>query len=182
MMKRSLLLLFLGIVLLAIVTFFLFLQQRNSAVTQNYLTPTSIVLPEKQLPGSSRFISATLPSATPLMDVTTPQDIVRTFYTWYLSSPQNPVVSGAYLHNKYLSADFKDQITSLATHSQTYDPVLCNQNKSQNFSVGDPTYNDLGNQAKVVVRANIANGKDLYRFVLNYITGKWLIVDVICIP
>lgn len=182
MVKRSLLLLAFGIVLIIIVASFLFFQQKNSSSSQNYLVPTPTMVVDYQGSlGGDHSISESLPT-TSLQEATNPQDIVKAFYSWYLSSPQNPVTSGAYQHNKYLSSQFKDQITSLASNNRSYDPVLCNQNKSQNFTVGEPAYNDLGNQSKVIVSANIPHGKDLYRFVLNYSGGKWLITDIICIP
>ena len=185
MVKRYIVLFVAGILLLFVVAGFLLFQTQASPTPQSYLVPTGTSPTSYQPVYTGNTNSNTDRTEFPVVSqvvAQTPQAVSLAFYNWYISSPESPIATGSYKTNNYLSVQFKNQIASLSQNRNGYDPVLCDKNKSTNVKVGDPIYNSLGEQAKVVVSANVPNGKDLYRFVLNYSRGQWFISDIICIP
>lgn len=109
------------------------------------------------------------------------QTVTKQFYTYFFSSPTNPLANGAYRNNPYLSQDFKDVITAYYKNGDV--PVFCPQNKSNNIVVGQEqlvSYNGSSLTQEVISEAPPGT-KDLYRVLLESVNNQWLIFDINCI-
>lgn len=110
-----------------------------------------------------------------------PDQVTKIFYSWYMSYPSNPLTSGAYKTSIYLSDGFKQQTAaSLNSPQNGYDPVFCTINKTPDVTVGQPSFNNTGDQATVEIMD--MNGKNLYKVLLALEKNKWVIDDTMCEP
>ncbi len=144
-------------------------KQNNQGIAGTNPTGTSQNLPQYQYNDNT---SNTKPN--------TPANVVQTFYTWYLSYNNNPLSSGAYKTNPYLTDVFKQHITNMYYPSLNNDPVICKIHRAT-----DVTYEETlntGTHAQVIIRDNALSGQPIHRVVLVNQNGLWLIDDFNCIP
>jgi len=115
---------------------------------------------------------------TPTTGQDLPQDVVKNFYSWYISYSNNPITSNEFKNSPYLSTPFKQQMASLNDPTGEYDPVFCKQNQ-----IADVAYELKATNLymEVIIHQNSIQGIDLYRVVLEHIRGQWLITDTVCI-
>ena len=103
------------------------------------------------------------------------------FYTFYFSTPTNPLANGAFKTNPYLSQDFKDLLSSSYDNGNT--PALCPQNKRANITVGKEVEVYVNNQymTEETISETSPVTKDLYTILLENNNGMWLVEDVNCV-
>ena len=149
-------------------------QTSVSEQTSNLKNQTAAVTSIKNHTSSS-------PSLTLAPPASTASQAVQQFYTYYFSSPSNPLANGAYKTNPYLSPDFKNVIGALYNNGNT--PVFCPENKRTNIVVGQETSVNYTNAilTQEVISAAPPESKDLYRVLVQQINGKWLIYDINCL-
>ena len=135
----------------------------------------AIVSPSPVAQGASGSTTDNQSASSPVIY---PVDVVRKFYTSYMSG-------GVYKKSPYLTTEYKDTITGFTSGSTSpdYDPIFCTSNKTKNPAIEPASYNDIGNQATVVIHdGDIDGGKSLYKVVLKHVGKSWLINDIICLP
>ncbi|MDF1497059.1 MAG: DUF3828 domain-containing protein [Patescibacteria group bacterium] len=111
--------------------------------------------------------------------VNTPEQSVNEFYGSWINYEGNPMVDKIYRNNPLITAGLTQQIDSiLASFDKSgYDPVLCAQDKPQNFSLGVVTVD--GNNASVVLTENFGGSEKNIIVSLKKDTN-WQIDNIIC--
>jgi hypothetical protein len=187
-MNKKYLILFIGvIVLFAIFAGVLFLQTNQSSKPP---TPSSLqsqnpanLQPSHQASGQTNPQSDTNVSPTVKLQplASTAKEATKQFYTYYFSSPTNPLANGAYKNNSYLSEDLKNVMTSLYNNGNA--PLFCPQNKRSNVVVGQEQqiYYTTQYITREVISEAPPGNKDLYRVLLENNGGQWQIFDVNCV-
>ena len=106
------------------------------------------------------------------------QQVVRDFYSWYLSYDGNPLADHAYRSSRYLSPDMVAFLDGFTQDGMTYDPVLCAQDKPTDINVSPPQLS--GSRATVEVSTNFEGHE--FTVELMQANGDWLIDQVNCKP
>ena len=99
-----------------------------------------ILSPVLAISGNKNYQQNTEISTEPL---TTPEEVVAEFYTWYLAyigdpaagEMRNPLVDGAYRESGFLSDGFIQELDDLNLEGSPADPILMAQDIPQDFSV-----------------------------------------------
>ena len=108
----------------------------------------------------------------------TPEEVVESFYTWYVDYPGNPMVEGAYRSSEYLDEAFVQKVDGIIASFDRggYDPFLCAQDIPASFTVEDAVVS--GDEARVVVRTSFEGHS--FTVVLRPVNEQWEISDVLC--
>lgn len=154
------------------------LLQRSPEQTDKQITTPS---PSEIKSGFHQSVPTAIPTLVPTMAIT-PEDVVKAFYTWYISFPQSPYKTATYKTNVYLTDRFKQNIANMTANNSgpNDDVIFCPFNKLPNVTYDQAQYNAAGDKAQVMIRS--IDGRKLHRVVLFNINGRWLINDTICIP
>ncbi len=109
----------------------------------------------------------------------TPEQAVNNFYQEWINHDGNPMVDKIYSDNPLVTASLSQQIDSILASFDKggYDPVLCAQDKPQNFSLGQVTID--GNNASVVLTENFG-GSEKSIIVSLKKDFDWQIDNIIC--
>lgn len=110
-----------------------------------------------------------------------PKTAALNFYTYYFSTPQNPLANGLYKTSPYLSPEFKTVVGALYDNGNA--PVFCAQNKENKVVVDKEeqvSYNHSYLMQEVISEPPPST-KDLYMMLLENVNGEWLIFDINCI-
>jgi hypothetical protein len=120
-------------------------------------------------------------NAIPTSPTTTqlsPQDVTKSFYSWYVSYAGTPITSNDFKNSPYLTTAFKQQSIDLYDPTNIYDPVFCKQNQTAYYvfyeTKPNPPFMD------VIIHQDNLQGKSLYRVILARIKGQWQIIDIMC--
>jgi hypothetical protein len=115
----------------------------------------------------------------------TPEEVVETFYAWYLGYPGNAIVDGAHRSSAFLTEEFVEKVDGIvASFNQGgYDPFLCAQDIPGDLIFDEATVS--GQEASVVVHQvwNVATEHESVHDVaveLQMVNGRWVIADIIC--
>jgi hypothetical protein len=118
--------------------------------------------------------------------IATPEQVVNSFYDWYLAyvrRNRSPLAGAAYKASPYLSAAAARGIESILAafgSGPSYDPVLCAQNVPLGFAV-DPVEVMTGDTARVFVRMNWQGAPSTSQTVsLKLLAGEWKIDGLTC--
>jgi hypothetical protein len=187
MNKRTIYLMGATIVILLLFVVYLVMQQQTPVPKTSIQTNTTANQNQSASSGNNTSAGNTSGSDTPSQspDISTaPLSAAQTakeFYNYYFSSANNPLANGAYKTNKYLTQEFKDDIGASYKNGNT--PVFCPQNQRNSIIVGkeEQVFYDNGYLTQVVISDASAGNKDLYRVMLQNLTGSWLIWDINCI-
>ncbi len=148
---------------------------------------------QKQVPSSSSYTSvSSTPSITqsskvgaqPIQATTapenlTPEEVVRTFYSWYITYPGVSALSkGAYNSSIYLTDKFKRIISQMAPYDDNNDLVFCTRNKLSNFTVLPATTTADGRQSVII--QSVPERKNLHKIKLKNVNNRWLVDDTVC--
>lgn len=107
-----------------------------------------------------------------------PEEVVETFYNWYLgqAAQGNPLVDRAYGTLSYLDPALVEQLDEVAgSGMRVADPVLCAQDVPGNVTVSPVTMD--GDEATVSVATDLGNTLNVQ---LRSVNGQWLISDITC--
>jgi hypothetical protein len=130
------------------------------------------------------------PTTLPLYESTTPfnapEDVVSSYYDWYLSyccdvaaqMTRSPLVDGAYHGSDYLTENFKTEVDLLLASFEGYgyDPFLCAQDIPDSITL--ETVDISGDEATVVAHGSWEGHEMLV--LLKLVDREWKIDDVIC--
>jgi len=115
-----------------------------------------------------------------------PQEVVESFYDWYLSYPGNVIADGAYGSSEYLTESFVEKVdeTIASFDKGGYDPFLCAQDIPGDVVVDDEAVVS-GGEATVVVHQVWNPGTEYesvhdLTVVLQTVNGQWRIADILC--
>jgi len=113
-------------------------------------------------------------------EINDPADVVESFYSWYISSEENMLTTGAYKTSDLLTEGLKNRVDSILSSidKESFDPFICAQNKATSFWVNSAEIS--GNEARVDLEADWDQVKQIIPIKLNLLHGKWLISDVVC--
>lgn len=165
---------FVGIVVIIIIfTAIIFLQSPKPQVSTLVQNKSTFITQRGHIKNNTTIVTS------PALDPA--QAAALQFYTYYFSTPQNPLANGAYKNNPYLSPDFKNIVGALYDNGNA--PVFCAQNKSDKVVVDKEekvNYNQSYLMQEVISEAPPGT-RDLYMMLLENVNGKWLIFDVNCI-
>jgi hypothetical protein len=114
-----------------------------------------------------------------------PEEVVESFYDWYLQYPGNVIADGAHRSSQYLTEGFVEKVDAVVASFEKggYDPFLCAQDMPGDLIVGHAEVS--GNQAKVTVQEVWNPGTEV-EFVkevvveLQMMGGAWTIANIIC--
>lgn len=169
-----------GVLSVGIIILFLLLLQRppQAATTRTVYQPTT-------RSGIPTIAAGTQQRPTVLPTVAipnTPEQVSGAFYNWYIEYHGNAYAAGAYKQSPYLSDQFKEIIASFPPFDGSHDPVMCTSNKIPNVITQKASVPNQIGRVNVMIQEELENrgGRNLYRFVLQYINGKWVIIDIIC--
>jgi len=114
-----------------------------------------------------------------------PEQVVESFYDWYLGYPGNALADGAYRSGGPLTEEFVEKVDAIVASFDRggYDPFLCAQDFPEDLVIDRATVS--GNQARVIVHQSWNDGTEygVVRSVaveLQQIGGWWMITDIIC--
>jgi hypothetical protein len=109
-----------------------------------------------------------------------PEQVVNTFYSWYLTYPGNALVDGAYTQTGYLTTAFDQQLGDLlaAPPGLGFDPLLCAQDHPAWVRVDDVMV--AADEATVTVGTSFSGHTLQLRLRLE--VDVWRIDDVLCSP
>jgi LysM repeat protein len=109
---------------------------------------------------------------------TRPEQVVESFYSWYLEYAQtrNPLVNRAYRADVRLTPAFIERVDRMVAVGLVVDPFLCAQDVPERITIGNVQVS--GNQATVAVNTSFAG----HSFVVNLVQvdGRWMIDGVMC--
>ncbi len=103
--------------------------------------------------------SLSLPNASPRDPmIMTPEEVVESFYNWYMQYPGNPMVERAYRQSPFLTDQWIQQVDEALNSFQGqsgFDPFLCAQDIPERIFVqpANTTQQDI---AVVVVKSSFA--------------------------
>ncbi|MGD9029403.1 MAG: DUF3828 domain-containing protein [Anaerolineae bacterium] len=114
-----------------------------------------------------------------------PEEVVESFYDWYLQYPGNVIADGAHRSSQYLTEGFVEKVDAGVASFEKggYDPFLCAQDVPGDLIVGEAEVS--GNQARVTVQ-EVWNPGTEFEFVkevvveLEMMGGGWTIANIIC--
>jgi hypothetical protein len=125
--------------------------------------------------------SATLES-TPA----SPEQVVESFYAWYLDDAGSALSGGAYRSSEYLTGELVQKVDEIVASFDKggYDPFLCAQDVPARFTVDEPVMSD--GEATVVVHEIWNPGTEYesihdVEVVLRMAGGAWKIADIVCV-
>jgi hypothetical protein len=133
-----------------------------------------------------RVVFVSEPSSTPDAGAMTPEEVVESFYDWYLGyigdpasgEVRNPMADGAYRSSEYLTGEFVQKVDGIIASFDKggYDPFLCAQDIPESFTVDEALVS--GDKASLVVHTSFEG----HTFVVEaeQVSGRWAISDVIC--
>jgi hypothetical protein len=114
-----------------------------------------------------------------------PEQVVESFYRWYLNYPGNFIRDGAHRSDDRLTKDLVQKIDEIIASFQHggYDPLLCAQDIPGDWEVETQSVNEQ--EAQIVLHEiwNPDTGFESVRDVmvhLRVVDGQWRIDDVIC--
>ena len=124
-------------------------------------------------------------SATSEASAAAPEQVVESFYEWYLGYSGNPLVDGAYRSSEYLTGEFTQEVGEIVASFEKggYDPFLCAQDVPESVSVGAADV--AGDEASVILR-EVWNPGTEYEWThdvevaLRMVDGAWKIAGVSC--
>jgi hypothetical protein len=107
-----------------------------------------------------------------------PDEVVNTFYRWYLGYPGNVLVDGAYRDSEYLSQEFRAEVDRILDSFSMggYDPFLCAQDIPESITVSEPVLS--GDTAAVSVNTSFQG--HMFELVLNSAQDGWKITAINC--
>lgn len=184
--------LFIGLMIVVVLLFFgvcyLLIQRTTPPAVRQTQTPSPTnhannvqTITTQPLPTVQVVNGATVTPA-PTSEPITPEDVTKTFYTWYFTYKGDPLRSGAYRQNDLLSTSFKEfideEMTSVKVKND--DPMFCPDNKTTPQDVlYESAISTIDTKALVKIR-RISDWKYLYDVALTKSKGKWLINDIVC--
>jgi hypothetical protein len=116
--------------------------------------------------------------ATKAQVTTQPDQVVRDFYTSYLSYDGNPLVDHVYRSSEYLSPDMIAFLDVFTQDGMQYDPVLCAQDKPTVINASPAQVS--ADRATVDVTTSFADHR--FTVELVQIENEWLIDKIVCQP
>ena len=112
-----------------------------------------------------------------------PEQVVESFYAWYLAYPgqppaRNALADGAYASRPELAPEFVEKVDALLASFDKggYDPFLCAQDVPAEVAVEAATVS--GSEASVPVKTSFAGHGFTVKLALE--DGQWRIVDITC--
>jgi hypothetical protein len=121
--------------------------------------------------------------AAPTGNLTAPEEVVDSFYVWYLDYAQttgNPLVDGVYQGRPELAAAFILRVDAQLEQPDgaMADPFICAQDVPTSFSLSPPEIE--GDRAMVTVETSFANHS--FDVILQRENEQWQIESVLCSP
>ncbi len=105
-----------------------------------------------------------------------PEELVESYYRWYLSAPGQPGARKALRKRRLLSPDFIRKLQAqLQTKETQFDLLFCSQQLPESVSVQEVLIE--GDRAEILLRTD---QDQLLRILLQSHKSDWRIVDVIC--
>lgn len=112
-----------------------------------------------------------------------PEKIAEDFYSWYVSHP-DPLGSGEYEENPYLTEDFKETMKGFVVRKDYLDsePVLtCVGITPPKDIIAQPVVFEGSEVSSVILQRNVEGSIPLYKVVLKNVNQQWLIDDIRCV-
>ena len=107
-----------------------------------------------------------------------PEEVVESFYNWYLQNPHNPLSDRSYQDSPFLSLDMIEYVNQMLDEESRpeADPFLCAQDVPQELSVQPAEIS--GVTASVLVTGPLPE----YEFTVNLSIDdhEWKIKQVVC--
>lgn len=121
-------------------------------------------------------------STNPTGPTSTPEEITKTFYDWYMNYPTDVVATGAYKTSPYLTAKFIANIDGFArNYTPKFDPIFCTPNKTKQYAISKTIGTGDPNKIKVqITNLNVDNPKPLYDVIIVLENGALKIDDIMC--
>ncbi len=109
------------------------------------------------------------------VETSAPDQVVRDFYTWYLSYEGNPLSDKAYRSNSSLSENFIQRLDKETSGELIADPFLCAQDVPESVIASSPEISSKS--ASVEVETSFGN-----RFTVKLVMENdlWKIAGVTC--
>ena len=107
-----------------------------------------------------------------------PQEVVTTFYRWYIGYPGNPLVDREYRQSPYLAESYVEELDEALEGGIHFDPILLAQDIPERFTVEEA---DISGDEATVMVSLYWRGNDtpsVRRVDLALIEGGWRITDV----
>jgi hypothetical protein len=151
-----------------------------------YETRTEVTVALQMVDGKWKIADIICPAS---QVAATPEQVVESFYNWYLSYIQNTgnvLADGAYQSSEHLTEGFVENVDKLLTSFDKggYDPFLCAQDVPQNIAVGEATVSGETAEVQVTEVWNAGTKHELVRYImveLQLVDGRWLIADIGCL-
>lgn len=126
--------------------------------------------------------TATTGKTNPKGPTSTPEEITKTFYDWYINYPQDVIATGAYKTSPYLTENFITTIEGFAkNYNPKFDPIFCTPNKTKNYAISKVMGTTDPNSRKVqITDQNVDAPKPLYDVIIVQENGVLKIDDVMC--
>lgn len=176
--NKKYIILFVGVVLLFIIFIVVIFLQQGPKQQSSTVSPSTQDQKSTSMQQTTNINGS--PSITLAPPSSSPQTAALQFYTYFFSSPKNPLANGAYKTNPYLSQDFKLLIAGAYDNGDV--PVFCSQNKESNIIVDNQQslYYNNGYLMEETISEAPPGNKNLYDILLENVNGKWLIYDINC--
>ena len=121
--------------------------------------------------------SARVEAAAPAAVEDPPDEVVESFYEWYLAQDTSRLGDGSYRQGEQLSETFIQQVDELVASFDEggYDPFLCAQDVPEWLTCGEPEIE--GEKASVPVETSWGTRFEVR---LALAEGDWKIADIRC--
>lgn len=121
--------------------------------------------------------SGGLPVAAPADPmIMTPEEVVESFYNWYLEYPGSPLTGGQYADSPYLAPSFIEKVDQIVASSKGNgdDPFLLSKERPNIVQVSRADIE--GEKAHITVTTEFPD--QVLHISLEKIDGNWMISDI----
>lgn len=107
-----------------------------------------------------------------------PEEVVESFYNWYIEYPGSPLANRGYAESLYLSEKMVVRLDELIASFEGggYDPILCAQDLPNEIFVREATVSE--NTAEVPIESSFQGHSIVVNLVLR--NGEWKIDGTSC--